>query len=120
MFLFAPNNMFGFRQNVFERLFMNYLSSWKSSDFIVIDEIGGKEILNNYIFNSLKELSSTEQKKVIVYKNDNQFGAMFKRFVECPSQPLLYRRTQLEQVLKTNSNFVVENLETNLEEYISI
>lgn len=120
IFLYAPQEQLGFKQEVFEEQFSNHLHNWKNSDLIVIDEIGGKELLNNYIFNYLKSIINSDIKKIFIYKNDAQFGGMFKRFTECPSQPLLYRRTLLEVLLKKESNFITENLSSNIDSYLKL
>lgn len=114
--LFLKLNKFGNELNyeIFTSNFFKFLHNFKSSDLIVIDEIGGKELLNDDVFNLLKKIITSDIKTIIVYKNTKQFNSMFLNSNSIPNSSLLNRRMELEQLFGTfvslNSKDDIEHL----------
>ncbi|SUB76278.1 nucleoside-triphosphatase [Peptoniphilus indolicus] len=101
VFLTTLDSKYVFNQDIFEKYFFEYIDL--NSDLIVIDEIGGKELLNPKIFDTLLEIFNSNKNSIVVYKLQEQFNNMLKSSNKLADEILSKRKILEENLSSFNS-----------------
>lgn len=105
VFLKTIDDKYLFNQDIFEKYFLNYIDL--NSDLIVIDEIGGKELLNSKILSALIEIFNSNKNLIVVYKLQKQFNNTLKSSNKLADE-ILSKRKILEKHL-ANFDLITQN-----------
>lgn len=100
IFLKTHNCKYIFDDQIFEKYFFRCLEC-KNPDLIVIDEIGGKELLNQTVLKKLTEIFNSKHDLILVYKIQEQFQNMVKKS-NLRNLELIEKRKKIEKYF---SNF---------------